>query len=230
MSSVCLVAIDVDGLSDVDISDLDPGDLVWTRMVLFFHHEIVRARKEPIRKRTGVTRGEPRFGATIHNIFSSGKRKSKKELKLQARLKEEEDEKRRDEAKTKEDREKIEKDKADLEEAKRILESQRIQIEEEKNNVENTHRKIKEAEEAALKEIEKGSSEGELKKILEEERAKMKASEEKAAAEKAKAPLKFRDAVGRKFSFPFHLVQTWQVSSKSLRHTQTDPPSKYSCD
>ena len=29
------------------------------------------------------------------------------------------------------------------------------------------------------------------------------------------APLKFKDAVGRKFSFPFHLCSTWRVSSKS---------------
>ena len=30
---------------------------------------------------------------------------------------------------------------------------------------------------------------------------------------KAKDPIKFKDAVGRKFSFPFHLCATWQVSS-----------------
>ncbi|KAH8763065.1 hypothetical protein F5883DRAFT_423284, partial [Diaporthe sp. PMI_573] len=49
---------------------------------------------------------------------------------------------------------------------------------------------------------------------LQEEHAKKlaieKAAAEKAAAEKAKPPVKFKDAVGRKFNFPFHLVQTWQ--------------------
>jgi hypothetical protein len=33
----------------------------------------------------------------------------------------------------------------------------------------------------------------------------------KPEAEK-KAPIKFKDAIGRKFSFPFHLCATWAVS------------------
>lgn len=61
-----------------------------------------------------------------------------------------------------------------------------------------------EAEEAAKKEQE------ELKKKWQEE---AKQSAEDAAKKKAdKAPIKFKDAVGRKFSFPFHLCQTWTVS------------------
>ncbi|KAK7699787.1 hypothetical protein SLS64_011399 [Diaporthe eres] len=47
-------------------------------------------------------------------------------------------------------------------------------------------------------------------KILEDERAAVKARMEKAEAENAKPPVAFRDAIGRKFNFPFHLVQTWE--------------------
>jgi hypothetical protein len=63
----------------------------------------------------------------------------------------------------------------------------------------------------------------EVAKVKEE--AEKKADEEKRAAEEAKAktmalsapidkrkPIYFKDAVGRKFSFPFHLCQTWAVS------------------
>lgn len=41
-----------------------------------------------------------------------------------------------------------------------------------------------------------------------EESAKLKPSSNNASH----APLKFKDAVGRKFSFPWHLVKTWKVS------------------
>ena len=35
---------------------------------------------------------------------------------------------------------------------------------------------------------------------------------------KAKVPLiKFDDAVGRKFSFPYHLCETWAVSDSNIR-------------
>lgn len=95
----------------------------------------------------------------------------------------------------------------------------------------------------AEKELEKVFEEERVRKMLEEERAmKMKKQElshrrleeehakkaafervaaekeamekERVAAEKAKPPVKFKDAVGRKFNFPFHLVQTWPVSHK----------------
>lgn len=71
-----------------------------------------------------------------------------------------------------------------------------------------------EAEEA----IAKAKAEGE------EALAKAKADAEAAAAAAAaaaakpppekKKPLKFKDAVGRKFSFPFHLCNTWHVSTQ----------------
>ncbi|KAM7203724.1 hypothetical protein V8F33_002039 [Rhypophila sp. PSN 637] len=68
----------------------------------------------------------------------------------------------------------------------------------------------KEAEDAAAAAAaaeQKKKDEEALKKRLMEE-AKVKAEE--SNKKKEKAPIKFKDAVGRKFSFPFHLCQTWQ--------------------
>ena len=68
-----------------------------------------------------------------------------------------------------------------------------------------------EAEEAAAKA--KADAEAAAKKYEEEKEAAVKAAAAAAAipAEKQK-PIKFKDAVGRKFSFPFHLCRTWEVS------------------
>jgi hypothetical protein len=90
------------------------------------------------------------------------------------------------------------------------------------------------ADEAAAKataiakaEAEKKAAEDAVKaKKAAEEAAAIAAAEAKKAAEEAaaaanipqlekKKPIKFKDAVGRKFSFPFHLCSTWQVSSLS---------------
>jgi len=125
------------------------------------------------------------------------------------------------------------------------LEAEKTRVAEEKDAMQSKDRALKNAEQAVLKSIERGTAEEEHKRVFEEERAKKmveeehvkkmmreelahrrlqeehakklaieKAAAEKAAAEKAKPPVKFKDAVGRKFNFPFHLVQTWQVSSK----------------
>lgn len=59
----------------------------------------------------------------------------------------------------------------------------------------------------------------EAKKAAEEAAAAAAAEAKKAAEEAAakapppekKKPIKFKDAIGRKFSFPFHLCSTWQV-------------------
>ena len=68
-----------------------------------------------------------------------------------------------------------------------------------------------EAEEAATKA--KADAEAAAKKYEEEKEAAVKAAAAAAAipTEKQK-PIKFKDAVGRKFSFPFHLCKTWEVS------------------
>jgi hypothetical protein len=86
------------------------------------------------------------------------------------------------------------------------------------------------AEEAAAKATAIAKAEAEEKaaedaakaKKAAEDAAAAAAAEAKKAAEDAnkpppekKKPIKFKDAVGRKFSFPFHLCSTWQVSSVS---------------
>jgi hypothetical protein len=84
------------------------------------------------------------------------------------------------------------------------------------------------AEEAAAKATAIAKAEAEKKAAEDAAKAK-KAAEEAAAAAAAEAaaaaaaankpppekkkPIKFKDAVGRKFSFPFHLCNTWQVGS-----------------
>ncbi|KAG4264034.1 hypothetical protein FPRO06_03043 [Fusarium proliferatum] len=64
----------------------------------------------------------------------------------------------------------------------------------------------KAAEAAAAEEAAKKAA-AELKTKIEEE-TKVKLEESKKKAEQA--PIRFKDAVGRKFSFPFHLCATWQ--------------------
>ncbi|CAK7270583.1 hypothetical protein SEPCBS119000_004164 [Sporothrix epigloea] len=65
---------------------------------------------------------------------------------------------------------------------------------------------LKKAEEAKAAEEEKKKAEKALReKIAEETKAKIEADTKKGE----KPPLKFKDAVGRKFTFPFHVCQTW---------------------
>lgn len=368
-SHVCLVAIDVDGRVEVDgygdenISDLEAGDLVWTRMVLFFRHEPVQVLQGTTKTEIDVTGGRPRLGTTRRKTFLGASWRSKKHLELQEKLKrEQERETRAEEEKQQqelEDKAKAEMAKRDAEtrakeekqqqelkeevkaemlqarrdeqrrrdisqehmmrqqrreyrrpqredyiraevsrrlqilEEDRLREVRRQQEEEEeaerreqefKDRIEaevmkrdaarrkheemehrtqqeqNDHDRIvaKEARyellelqrreqearrrpeeggedqaskkpEVFLEDVEKGFREWEskrseaerTKKILEEKRAEMKANEEKAAAEKAKPPITFKDATGRNFIFPFHMVQTWEVSSKLLRFKLT---------
>lgn len=62
------------------------------------------------------------------------------------------------------------------------------------------------------------------------EEAEKKAAEAAAAAppppppppEEKKKPIRFKDAVGRKFSFPFHLCSTWEVSDMSAPPTSVE--------
>lgn len=260
--SVCLVAIDVDGYSDDDLPGLEDEFLDWERMVLFFRHEPVYTEENMAEHRRLVIGGQPRFTATVRNMFRSSQRRNAKRKDTQAKAKQEKDAKEIEEAKNKADREMIEKMKSEMEERKKALETEssrmeeekkhleaeKTRIAEEKDDVESKNRALQKAEESVLQSIQNGNAEEELKKIfkeeqakkmaeeerakkmlkeelarkvLEEEHVKKKAMEEKAAAEKAKAPIKFKDAVGRKFNFPFHLVQTWQVSWKPTNsHSQ----------
>lgn len=306
-SHVCLVAIDVDGRVDVDgysnadISDFEAGDLVWTRMVLFFRHEPLQARQGMTEAGIDVIGGRSRFQTTGRNNILASRWKSKKRLESQEtadRQRYEEEQRRRDKSQEhmrrqreqehrrqqredyiraevvrrlqllEEDRlreERLRQEKEEEEERREHEFRDRVEVEVMKRDAarrdreEKEHRKQEEQKahdrmvaiqarsevlevqrqkeegmrrqreerdqaEAALEEVQKGIGEEEAKtsgaehtkKMLEDERTKMKANEEKAAAEKSKPPVKFKDAIGRNFSFPFHLVKTWEVSSKLL--------------
>jgi hypothetical protein len=66
--------------------------------------------------------------------------------------------------------------------------------------------KAKEEHDKKLAEVEKAKTESEAaKKALEEEIKKSKPT-----PDSLKAPIKFKDAVGRKFSFPWHICKTWK--------------------
>ncbi|KAL8816182.1 MAG: hypothetical protein Q9223_004768 [Gallowayella weberi] len=98
----------------------------------------------------------------------------------------------------------------------------------------------KATEEAEKKAAEKAAEEAAKAKAAAEE-AEKKAAEAAAALpppapappppppppEEKKKPIRFKDAVGRKFSFPFHLCNTWDVSSRLVFSTgyrlATDP-------
>ena len=77
----------------------------------------------------------------------------------------------------------------------------------EKKAAEEQKKLKEEAEEAAAKAKAKANLEAAAKKYEEEKEAAVA----RVPAEKQK-PIKFKDALGRKFSFPFHLCKTWEVS------------------
>ena len=147
-------------------------------------------------------------------------------LKIEAEMKAAEEQRKRDEeARTKAEElarirvetalKKEAEAKAELE-AKAAEEAKRLeQIKEDaKNKAEaEAAKKIAEEKEAAEKkaqeEEEKKKEAEALKKRIEEE---TKAEMATAAKKDEKKPIRFKDAVGRKFSFPFHLCQTWAVS------------------
>lgn len=103
--------------------------------------------------------------------------------------------------------------------AKKLAEEQAAQAAADKAKAEEIAAAAEAAAAAATAEAEK-------KAAKELAKAKTVAEEEKKAAEEAvlatfpapppppeerKKPIKFKDAVGRKFSFPFHLCNTWMV-------------------
>ena len=80
---------------------------------------------------------------------------------------------------------------------------------------EKLEKEVQAAADAKKAEEEKKKAEEAFKKkALEEAKEKV----EEAAKKAEKAPIKFKDAVGRKFSFPYRLCQTWPV------RTQPSPP------
>lgn len=96
-----------------------------------------------------------------------------------------------------------------------------------KDEISLATKKAKEAaEEAANEKAKKAKDEHEkaievAKKKAEELEKSKKALEEevkkhKGTPDDAKAPIKFKDAVGRKFSFPWRICKTWKVGYHSL--------------
>nr|KMM69756.1 hypothetical protein CPAG_06070 [Coccidioides posadasii RMSCC 3488] len=97
-------------------------------------------------------------------------------------------------------------------------EAERLKLEAEEMAAEEAAKAKKAAEEAATIAIAEAAAAA-------TEAANMKAAEAVAAATAAankpapekKKPVKFKDAVGRKFSFPFHLCNTWQGMEELIR-------------
>ncbi|RPB22015.1 hypothetical protein L211DRAFT_789475, partial [Terfezia boudieri ATCC MYA-4762] len=83
---------------------------------------------------------------------------------------------------------------------------------------ERREREKKEKEEKAEKEArEKAEKEAKEKEKKEKEEAERKKEEEEAKKKIKKKPLKFRDAVGRKFSFPFEYCDTWEKMERLIK-------------
>ncbi|KAK5113922.1 hypothetical protein LTR85_010455 [Meristemomyces frigidus] len=95
---------------------------------------------------------------------------------------------------------------ADKQKKEEIAEASKKAKEEAEKKAAEALKKAKEEHEKKLAEVKKAQEEAEKKqKELEEEAAK-----NKPLPDMLKAPIKFKDAVGRKFSFPFHLCKSWK--------------------
>ncbi|KAF2168950.1 hypothetical protein M409DRAFT_65289 [Zasmidium cellare ATCC 36951] len=101
-------------------------------------------------------------------------------------------------------------EKAKIEEEKKrkqeIADAQKKAKEDAEKKAEEAAKKAKDEHEKKLAEAEKAREDADkAKKALEEEMAKSKPS-----PDSAKAPIRFKDAVGRKFSFPWPYCKTWK--------------------
>jgi hypothetical protein len=79
--------------------------------------------------------------------------------------------------------------------------------------------KAKTAAEEHKKALDEAKAAAETAKEAEEaaKKAEEVAKKEAAAAKPPEAPIKFKDAVGRKFSFPWQICKTWKVSCESSK-------------
>ncbi|KAF4445872.1 transcription factor [Fusarium austroafricanum] len=97
----------------------------------------------------------------------------------------------------------------------RAAEEKRLKDEEERKRAEGLARvrfekALQEEAEAKAAAAKKAQEEAErLMRVEQEAKAAAAAKAVKEAKKKAQPPLKFKDAVGRIFHFPFHLVETW---------------------
>ena len=97
----------------------------------------------------------------------------------------------------------------------RLAEQRLLILEERKLDEERRARERRDKEEREEREAKaRAAAEAETKAKAAREAEEQKRKEEEAAKNVKKKPLKFRDAVGRKFSFPFELCNTWEVCSR----------------
>ncbi|KAI5811534.1 hypothetical protein DFH27DRAFT_474771, partial [Peziza echinospora] len=93
----------------------------------------------------------------------------------------------------------------------RLAEQRLLILEERKLDEERRARERRDKEEREEREARaRAAAEAEAKEKAAREAEEQKRKEEEAAKNVKKKPLKFRDAVGRKFSFPFELCNTWE--------------------
>lgn len=101
---------------------------------------------------------------------------------------------------------------AQAEAAAKLLEAAKAAREEAERRAAREAEETKAAHEKALAEAKSAQEELEkAKKAVEEEAAKLKPSDE------PKLPIRFKDAVGRKFSFPWHLCKTWKGMEELIK-------------
>jgi len=103
---------------------------------------------------------------------------------------------------------------------RRAVEEKRRRIEEEMRAQKIAEEHAKQAAEEAAMRVAAEEAARAAKKAFEE--AKAAAEKEAKAAKEAyltkQKPILFKDAIGRKFNFPFHLCSTWQVSTFYSHH------------
>ena len=98
------------------------------------------------------------------------------------------------------------KEEEDKQKKEEIAEASKKAKEEAEKKAAEAAKKAKEEHEKKLKDAQTAKEEAEKKqKELEEEKKKLT-----PAPDTTRAPIKFKDAVGRKFSFPYHLCKTWK--------------------
>lgn len=175
--------------------------------------QVNEARAKEIAKRQAE---EDKLEALRGLIEKHNKEQLEREKKAEEKAKKEADEKEK-QARAAADAKKAaeEKEKELKEAAKKAKEDAEKEAKKKQDEEKEKWDKLMEEQKKKAAELE------EKKKKLEEENKKLKPGDDML-----KPPIKFKDAVGRKFSFPWHLCKTWKVSVPS--HTLI--LSEYSTD
>jgi len=94
---------------------------------------------------------------------------------------------------------------------KLIMKHNQTQLDRERKLEEMTKKEADDRAAAAKAAADSRKAAEEKERELKEAAAKAAADAKKEAEEMLKPPIKFKDAVGRKFNFPWHLCKTWKV-------------------